>query len=46
MELGKTVIPINEYSARWEKVRSLMKELELDIVLAYADDRAGAEGAL
>ena len=34
------VIPVEEYPQRWEKVQKLMKELDLDIVLAYADDRA------
>ncbi|RKX88242.1 MAG: hypothetical protein DRP58_01005 [Spirochaetes bacterium] len=34
------VIPSEEYPVRWKKVQNLMKELNLDIVLAYADDRA------
>ncbi len=34
------VIPKSEYLARWERVQGLMKELNLNIILAYADDRA------
>ena len=34
------VIPKSEYPVRWKRVQGLMAELDLDIVLAYADDRA------
>lgn len=33
-------IPTGEYSSRWKRVQELMKELNLDMVFAYADDRA------
>ncbi len=34
------VIPPHEYPERWSKVQALMAALGLDILLAYADDRA------
>ncbi|RLD31698.1 MAG: hypothetical protein DRI73_08305, partial [Bacteroidetes bacterium] len=34
------IIPAEEYPIRWKKVQNLMIKLDLDIVLAYADDRA------
>jgi len=34
------VIPGAEYPRRWKKVQKMMSEMNLDIVLAYADDRA------
>lgn len=34
------VIPREEYPLRWEKVQNVLKENDLDIILAYADDRA------
>lgn len=40
METQHPVIPKEEYPLRWEKVQDLMKSLKLDLVLAYADDRA------
>lgn len=33
-------IPREEFPRRWEKVRKVMEENELDIILAYSDDRA------
>lgn len=34
------VIPREEYPLRWEKVQKVLQEQELDMILAYADDRA------
>ena len=34
------VIPEEEYGRRWEAVQDLMGRLDLDLILAYADDRA------
>lgn len=34
------VIPQSEYSQRWRKVQAMMAQKGLDILLAYADDRA------
>ena len=36
----KPVIPDSEYPQRWEKAQALMAELDLDVLVAYADDRA------
>jgi len=36
----KPVIPPEEYRQRWRKVQALMSELRLDLLVAYADDRA------
>ncbi len=33
-------IPDEEYPRRWAQVRALMRQHDLDLVLAYADDRA------
>ncbi len=33
-------IPAEEYPQRWKQVQALMEKMNLDIVLAYADDRA------
>lgn len=33
-------IPLHEYPQRWARVQKLMHRLELDLVVAYADDRA------
>ncbi|MBK8050008.1 MAG: aminopeptidase P family protein [Anaerolineales bacterium] len=33
-------IPAEEYPARWRKVQQLLAQADLDLVLAYADDRA------
>lgn len=33
-------IPREEYPIRWEKVKNVMKENNLDILLTYSDDRA------
>ncbi len=40
MSIENPVIPDTEYPERWEKVKGLMRDLNLDIILAYADDRA------
>lgn len=32
-------IPREEYPQRWEKARQILKELDLDLILAYSDDR-------
>ena len=37
---AKPTIPISEYPERWKKVQGLMAEQDLDILVAYADDRA------
>jgi Xaa-Pro aminopeptidase len=37
---GRPSIPASEYPARWERVQRLMEEMSLDLLLAYADDRA------
>ena len=36
----RPVIPAHEYPQRWKKVAELMARLELDLFIAYADDRA------
>jgi len=33
-------IPIDEYPMRWHKVQTMMAAQQLDLVIAYADDRA------
>jgi len=33
-------IPAAEYPARWQRVQALMARLQLDVLVAYADDRA------
>lgn len=33
-------IPREEYPKRWEKVQKIMKDNQLDVILAYSDDRA------
>lgn len=33
-------IPIDEYPIRWNKVQTMMAAQQLDLVIAYADDRA------
>jgi len=37
---SKPFIPSSEYPERWKKVQALMDQLGLDILVAYADDRA------
>lgn len=37
---NRPVIPVEEYKSRWEKVKEMMENKNLDIVIAYADDRA------
>ena len=37
---AKPKIPLHEYPERWKKVQAWMTERELDILVAYADDRA------
>ena len=32
-------IPREEYPQRWEKARQILKEQNLDLILAYSDDR-------
>ena len=34
------VIPREEYPLRWKKVQQILKDQDLDLILAYADDRA------
>lgn len=40
MTTDKPTIPASEYPIRWQVVQSLMARLNLDLVVAYADDRA------
>lgn len=40
MDLNKPTIPAAEYPKRWAKVQELMAENDLDLLIAYADDRA------
>jgi Xaa-Pro aminopeptidase len=37
---SKPTIPVEEYPERWNKVQTMMAQLELDFLVAYADDRA------
>lgn len=37
---SKPTIPPDEYPKRWAQVQDLMQEHDLDLVIAYADDRA------
>jgi Xaa-Pro aminopeptidase len=36
----KPSIPASEYLERWERVQAMMEEQALDLIVAYADDRA------
>lgn len=36
----KPTIPAGEYRQRWDKVQAMMARQELDLLVAYADDRA------
>lgn len=36
----RPVIPAEEYPQRWSRVQSMMKQQKLNLLLAYADDRA------
>ncbi len=36
----KPTIPVSEYPERWRRVQALMADHDLDLLLAYADDRA------
>ncbi len=36
----KPTIPVAEYPLRWQKVQQLMAQQDLDLIIAYADDRA------
>ena len=38
--LTHPIIPPDEFPARWAKVQRMMQEQALDLVIAYADDRA------
>ncbi|MCI8557466.1 MAG: aminopeptidase P family protein [Lachnospiraceae bacterium] len=40
MEQKFVRIPREEYPVRWEKVRKIMKEHDLDMILTYSDERA------
>jgi len=37
---AKPTIPVEEYSQRWARVQAMMDREALDLVVAYADDRA------
>lgn len=36
----KPAIPDSHYPVRWEKLQEIMQKMDLDLILAYADDRA------
>lgn len=36
----KPTIPVEEYRERWQKVQTMMAQQQLDLLVAYADDRA------
>jgi Xaa-Pro aminopeptidase len=36
----KPTIPVEEYRERWQKVQVMMAQQQLDLLVAYADDRA------
>jgi Xaa-Pro aminopeptidase len=40
MNQKSPTIPAAEYPARWKKVKAMMREQNLDLLIAYADDRA------
>ncbi len=40
MSQAKPNIPTGEYPQRWAKVQAMMADLDLDFLVAYADDRA------
>ena len=40
MEMKYPVIPRSEYPLRWQKVQAVLEQQNLDMILAYADDRA------
>ena len=37
---AKPVIPVKEYPQRWATVQTMMDREKLDLLVAYADDRA------
>ena len=37
---GRPVIPPDEHADRWRRVQALLADLDLDLLVAYADDRA------
>ncbi len=37
---GRPAIPVHEFRERWRKVQAMMAERRLDLLVAYADDRA------
>ena len=40
MDTVKPVIPMEEYPSRWDRARKIMRSCSLDLLVAYADDRA------
>ncbi len=40
MTNNKPTIPVSEYPERWRKVQAMMAQRNLDLLVAYADDRA------
>lgn len=40
MSESKASIPPHEFPERWQRIQTLMRDRQLDLVLAYADDRA------
>jgi hypothetical protein len=40
MKKSWPIIPSSEYRSRWEKVKGLMENENLDLLIAYGDDRA------
>lgn len=39
MDNNKPTIPASEFRQRWQAIQKMMREKELDLVLAYGDDR-------
>ena len=39
-ELTRPTIPAEEYADRWRRVQTMLAEQEIDLLVAYADDRA------
>lgn len=40
MDTVRPTIPRDEYPQRWQQVQRMMHERHLDLLIAYADDRA------
>ena len=40
LEATRPTIPVEEYPRRWARIQALLAERDLDLLVAYADDRA------